>query len=33
LLDLFFDPVDGRDMFLRNVSWLLTVYTALYPRR
>jgi hypothetical protein len=20
LLDLFFDPVDGRDMFLRNVS-------------
>jgi hypothetical protein len=33
LLDLFFDPKDGDDMFLRNVGWLLTDYTALYPRR
>jgi hypothetical protein len=26
-----FDPEDGGDMFLWNVSWLSTVYTALYP--
>jgi hypothetical protein len=32
LLGLFFDPEDGGDMFLRNLCWLSTVYTALYPR-
>jgi hypothetical protein len=32
-LCLFFDPEDGGDMFLRNVSWLSTDYTALYLRR
>jgi hypothetical protein len=26
-------PEDGVDMFLRNVGWLSTDYTALYPRR
>jgi hypothetical protein len=26
-----FDPDDGGDMFLRNVAWLSTDYTALYP--
>jgi hypothetical protein len=31
LFDLFFDPEDGRDMFLRNVIWLSTDYTATYP--
>jgi hypothetical protein len=30
---LFFDPEDGGDMFLRNVGWLSTDYTVLYPRR
>jgi hypothetical protein len=24
---------DGSDMFLRNIGWLSTDYTALYPRR
>jgi hypothetical protein len=33
LLCLFFYPEDGGDMFLRNVGWLSTDYTALYPRR
>jgi hypothetical protein len=33
LLGLFFDPEDGGNMFLQNVDWLLTDYTALYPRR
>jgi hypothetical protein len=33
LLGLIFDPHDGRGMFLRNVGWLPTDYTALYPRR
>jgi hypothetical protein len=33
LLGLFFNPEDGRDMFLRNVGRLSTGYTALYPRR
>jgi hypothetical protein len=28
----FFDPEDGGDMFLRNVGWLSTDYTPLYPR-
>jgi hypothetical protein len=32
LLRLFFDP-EGGDMFLRNVCWPSTDYTALYPRR
>jgi hypothetical protein len=27
-----FDPEDGGDMFLRNVGWHSTDYTALYPR-
>jgi hypothetical protein len=30
LLGLFFDPEDEGDMFLRNVGWLSTDYTALY---
>jgi hypothetical protein len=33
LLGLFFDPENGWDMFLRNVGWLSTDYTASYPRR
>jgi hypothetical protein len=33
LLSFFFDPEDGGDVFLRNVSWHSTDYTALYPRR
>jgi hypothetical protein len=32
LLGLF-DPEDGGDMFLRNVSWFSPGYKALYPRR
>jgi hypothetical protein len=30
LLGLFFDPEDRGDMFLQNVSWLLTDHTALH---
>jgi hypothetical protein len=30
LLDLFFDPEDGNDMFLQNVGCLSTEYKALY---
>jgi hypothetical protein len=30
---LLFDPEDGGDMFVRNVSWLETDYTVLNPRR
>jgi hypothetical protein len=33
LLGLFFDREDEGDMFHRNVGWLSTDYTALYPRR
>jgi hypothetical protein len=33
MLGLFFDPEYGGDFFLRNVGWLSTDYTALYPRR
>jgi hypothetical protein len=33
LLDLFFDPENGGEIFLRNVGWLSTDYTALYLRR
>jgi hypothetical protein len=32
-LGLFFDPEDEGDIFLRNVGWLSTNYTELYPRR
>jgi hypothetical protein len=32
LLGLFFDPEHEGDMFLRNVGWLSTDYTVLYPR-
>jgi hypothetical protein len=33
LLGLFLDPEDGGHMFLRNVGFLSTNYTALSPRR
>jgi hypothetical protein len=33
LLDLFFDLENRGDMFLRNIGWLSTDCTALYPRR
>jgi hypothetical protein len=33
LLGLFFILEDGGDIFLRNVDWVSTDYTALYPRR
>jgi hypothetical protein len=32
-LGIFFHPEDGGYMFLRNVGWLSTDYTALYPER
>jgi hypothetical protein len=31
--ELFFDPEDGGDTFLRNVGCNSTDYTASYPRR
>jgi hypothetical protein len=31
--ELFFDPDDGGDTFLRNVGHNSTNYTASYPRR
>jgi hypothetical protein len=31
--ELFFDPEDGGDTFLRNVGYNSTHYTASYPRR
>jgi hypothetical protein len=30
--ELFFDPEDGGDTFLRNVGYKSTDYTASYPR-
>jgi hypothetical protein len=33
LLDSFFVPEDESEMFLRNVSWFSTNYTALYSRK
>jgi hypothetical protein len=33
LFGLFFDHEDGGDMFLRNLGWISTFYTALYHRR
>jgi hypothetical protein len=33
LLGLFLHPEDGGDMFLQNVGWLSTDYTALYSKR
>jgi hypothetical protein len=33
LLNLFSDPEDGGDMFLRNVGCISTDYTASHPRR
>jgi hypothetical protein len=33
LFGLLFDPKDGGDMYLRNVGWYSTDYTALYSRR
>jgi hypothetical protein len=33
LLVLFLDPEDGGDMFIRNICWLSTDYTAIYSRR
>jgi hypothetical protein len=32
LLGLLLDPEYGGDMFLRNVCWFPTDYTALYPK-
>jgi hypothetical protein len=32
LLDLLFDPEDGRDMFLRKVGRISTDYMTLHPR-
>jgi hypothetical protein len=32
LLDLFFDPEDGGDVFVRSIDLLSAHYTALYPR-
>jgi hypothetical protein len=32
LLGLSVHPEAGGNMFLRNVAWLLTDYTVLYPR-
>jgi hypothetical protein len=32
LLGLF-DPGDGGNVFLQNIGWLSTDYTALYPNR
>jgi hypothetical protein len=32
LLGLFFDSEDEGDMFLWNIGWLSTDYTALYPK-
>jgi hypothetical protein len=32
-LGLFFEPEDVADMFLQNIGWFSTDYTALYPRR
>jgi hypothetical protein len=31
--ELFFDPEDGGDTFLRNVGYNSTDYKASYPRR
>jgi hypothetical protein len=31
-LCLFFDAEDGGDMFLRNICWHSTGYSALHPR-
>jgi hypothetical protein len=33
LLNLFFNPEDGGDIFLRNVGWHSAGYAVLYPRR
>jgi hypothetical protein len=33
LLALFFGPEEGDDMFLRNIDWSSTDYTAWYLRR
>jgi hypothetical protein len=33
LAEIFFDPEDGGDMFLRNVCCISTHYTASHPRR
>jgi hypothetical protein len=33
LAEIFFDPEDGGDMFLRNVGSISTDYTASHPRR
>jgi hypothetical protein len=33
LLDLFFDPEDGGDMYLHKVSSSSTDYMTLYPTR
>jgi hypothetical protein len=33
LLELLFSLKDGANIFLRNVWWFSTDYTALYPRR
>jgi hypothetical protein len=32
LLGLLLNPVEGGDMFLRNIGWISTFYTTLYAR-
>jgi hypothetical protein len=33
LAEIFFDPEDGGDIFLRNIGCISTDYTASHPRR
>jgi hypothetical protein len=33
LLGVFFDPLDGSDIFLRNIVWLSTDYMTIHSKR